>query len=110
MFISLSPLLALLAFSAQSAELPTQQSRSSLYSFTIYNGCDKHFAPVFEPALPGVKEWPVIPAGGSKTVHFRSDTYRGSFYAPIHGSKKNGTLHTTRAEMDVESGNYDISV
>lgn len=92
--------------------MPWLVDRANVYTFTIYNKCDEPIQPVFEPALPGegLSAWPVIQPDSSHSRQFRSDSYQGTFYAPIKGSTQNGRQQTTHGEFSVGSGEYDISL
>ncbi|PWN52305.1 hypothetical protein IE53DRAFT_385271 [Violaceomyces palustris] len=95
-------------FSTASA-LTIPDKRSSEIHVTVWNSCEEAFAPIFEPALPGNQTWPTIQPRQSKTLSFRSDTYKGSFYAPIQGSDQDG-IGATHGEIDLEHAYYNINL
>lgn len=99
--------LGALASAASAAVLHT---RSSRLTFNVVNNCTESFAPVFVPALPGMEEWKVIEPGKSAVHYFRSDTYVGKVFSPLGNANATTGQGATQGEIDLDSGNYDISV
>lgn len=99
-----------LATLATAATAASVASRSSKLTFTVYNKCQKDFAPIFLPALPGKTEWPVIKVGSSQSYSFYSDTYRGKVFAPLLQANSTTGQGATQGEFDLATGDYDISV
>ncbi|KAJ1033926.1 hypothetical protein NDA16_000134 [Ustilago loliicola] len=84
--------------------------RSSKITFTVYNKCKHEFAPIFVPALPGKPSWPVLKSGKSSSFSFYSDDYRGKIFSPLRQANVTTGQGATQAEVDLESGDYNLSV
>lgn len=109
MLMIIKPLFALACF-ATAASAAVLHTRSSRLTFNVINNCTEGFAPVFLPALPGMDEWSVIEPGKSAVHHFRSDTYVGKVFAPVGAVNVTTGQGATQGEIDLDSGDYDISV
>ncbi|EST08037.1 Thaumatin [Kalmanozyma brasiliensis GHG001] len=106
----LRTLVALATLASLALSVPVHTSRSSKITFIVTNRCKHSFAPIFLPALPGKPSWSTLKHGKTERYSFFSDDYRGKVFSPLRQANTTTGEGATQGELDLYSGDYDISV